>query len=277
MALVVATTQRSFPDEPVVILLVPGEETGGAVEMPWDEVTGVRAGGSAAGAAGQRGSGARAQPRLTPPVTVPDSIPSAGPPAHRVAEGPGVGPAGGERRVEGPPVSEGRPGRRLLGARLGDGRVWVRPGDAIAAAFAGRGRDTLSAAAHAALLDSVISARVTAFMQEMPPDSFAAARPPSWVTEIDGQKWGVDGSWIYLGGLKLPSAILALIPLPQGNFDANKRNAELQRIREDIMQAARRAESLEQFKKYVKETRERKDAEREARKNQRVKPDSIRT
>jgi hypothetical protein len=97
------------------------------------------------------------------------------------------------------------------------------------------------------------------------------------VTEIDGQKWGVDGAWIYLGGLKIPSAILALIPLPQGNYDANKRNAELQRIREDIMQAARRAESMEQFKRYVKETRERKDAEREARKNQRVKPDSIRT
>jgi hypothetical protein len=167
----------------------------------------------------------------------------------------------------------------LLGARLGDGRVWVRPGDAIAAAIAGARFDTLSPAAHARLLDSVIAARVTAFLREMPRDSFAAPPPPDWVTEIDGQKWGLDGSWIYLGGLKLPSAILALIPMPAGgtNFDANKRAQELQRIREDIMQAARRAQSLEEFRRYVKETRERKDAEREARKNQRVKPDSIRT
>jgi hypothetical protein len=166
----------------------------------------------------------------------------------------------------------------VLGARLGDGRLWVRPWDAIAAALAGRGRDTLDPLGNAALLDSVIEARVTAFLQALPPDSFAVPRQPSWVTEIDGKKWGIDGSWIYLGGLKIPSAILALIPLPEtGNYDAAKRAADLQRIRDDIMQAARRAESLEQFKRYVKETRERKDAEREAKKNQAVKPDSIKT
>jgi hypothetical protein len=170
-----------------------------------------------------------------------------------------------------------REGGRLLGARFGDGRLWVRPWDAIAAAIAGAGRDSLDAAGNAALMDSVISARVTAFLEELPPDSFAVAGQPSWVTEINGQKWGLDGSWIYLGGLKIPSAILALIQLPQGNYDQSKRAADLQRIREDIMFAARRAESAAQFKEFVKETRERKDAEREAKKNQRVKPDSIRT
>ena len=273
VVLVAVTVRRSFPSEPVIIVLVPD---GGAVEMPWGGAAAARQRGRPAGAAGQRGSGAAAQPAQAAPVVAPDTVVPAGPPDRRVAEGRGEGPPGGAERGEGPPGVV-REGGRLLGARLGDGRLWVRPWDAIAAAIASAGHDSLDAAANSALLDSVIEARVTAFLQAMPPDSFAIPRHPSWVTEINGKKWGMDGSWIYLGGLKLPSALLALIPFPQGNYDAAKQAADLQRIREDIMQAARRAETLEQFKRNVKETRERRDAEREAKKNQAVKPDSIKT
>jgi len=176
-------------------------------------------------------------------------------------------------------VGEG-PGRRRLGAEFGDGRVWVRPLDAIAAAItgAGDGTDTVDARTHVARIDSAIAARITAFLDTLSPDPMATpGLPREWVTEINGQKWGVDGSWIYLGNLKLPSAILALLPLPQGNYGLAQRDAELQRIRLDIMQSARRAESADQFRKYVEETRKRRDAEREAKKNQRTKPDSIRT
>jgi hypothetical protein len=270
VALVLVSTRRSFPVEPVLVVLVPEGASDGVVEMPWGGGPERRAGGPAGG----RAEGGPAVPQPTAPSVVPDTIRPAGPPARPGGEGPGQGPPGAEgRRAE----ETGRPGGRLLGARFGDGRLWVRPWDAIAAAIAGAGRDSLDAAGNAALMDSVISARVTAFLEELPPDSFAVAGQPSWVTEINGQKWGLDGSWIYLGGLKIPSAILALIPLPQGNYDQSKRAADLQRIREDIMFAARRAESAAQFKEFVKETRERKDAEREAKKNQRVKPDSIRT
>ena len=59
------------------------------------------------------------------------------------------------------------------------------------------------------------------------------------------------------------------------NSQIAQQEAELQRIRLDIIQSARRAESAEQFKKYVEETRKRRDAEREARKNQKIKPDSV--
>ena len=182
----------------------------------------------------------------------------------------------------GPPVLPGAgaptgEGRRRLGAALGDGRVWVRPWDAIAAAIAGMGDDSADAGTHVARIDSAITARIMAFLDTLPPDSMAIAVPQPWVTEIGGQKWGIDEGWIYLGNLKLPSAILALLPLPQGNYEQAQKAAAMQRIRLDILQAARRAESAAQFRKYVEETRQRRDAEREARRNQRIKPDSIKT
>jgi hypothetical protein len=280
VALVVMAMRRTFPGEPIIIVLDGGGATHGVVEMDWEAVTAGRQDGRRDRAV--TGGHGRSQ-AVEPPVVAPaesdrrveEAVVAVGPPsgAER-GEGP-PGAAGG--RDVGPPREEERPGARRLGARFGDGRLWVRPWDAIAAAVAGVGRDSLDAAANAALLDSVIEARVTAFLLALPPDSFAIPRQPTWVTEINGQKWGLDGSWIYLGGLKLPSAILALIPLPQGNYDAAKRAADLQRVREDIMQAARRAESAEQFRKFVNETRARRDAEREAKKNQGVKPDSIRT
>jgi hypothetical protein len=185
------------------------------------------------------------------------------------APGPGLVPPTGW-------VGEG-PGRRRLGPGYGDGRIWVRPLDAIAAAIAGMGDDSTDAKSHVARIDSAIAARIAAFLDTLGPDPMATPAPKPWVTEVGGQKWGIDQGWIYLGNLKLPSAILALLPLPQGNYELAQEEAELQRIRVDIIQSARRAESAEQFKKYVQETRKRRDAEREARKNQQTKPDSIKT
>jgi len=168
------------------------------------------------------------------------------------------------------------PGRRILGAEFGDGRVWVRPWDAIAAAIAGAGDETADTSTHIARIDSAINARITAFLDTLSPDSMAIAMPPSWVADIGGQKWGIDQGWIYLGNLKLPTALLALLPLPQGNYEEAQHAAELQRIRADIIQAARRAESAAEFRKYVEETRKRRDAEREERRRQQqAKPDSI--
>jgi len=223
--------------------------------------------GPAAGAGAQRGpeptpAPGAAEPGGGMPLRIqPDSAP-----------GPGVvAPTRG--------LGEG-PGRRRLGPAYGDGRVWVRPLDAIAAAMVGSGdgSDTVDARTHVARIDSAIAARIAAFLDTLGPDPMGTPSPArQWVTEINGHKWGLDGSWIYLGNLKLPSAILALIPLPQGNYELAQRDAELQRIRLDIMQSARRAESAEQFKKYVEETRKRRDAERDAKRNQKVPPDSIKT
>lgn len=151
----------------------------------------------------------------------------------------------------------GREGR--IGTGYGTGRLWVGP-------LEGRlGLVTPSEdrSVHAARVDSAVRAKLLAFIDTIPADSFATPDVKPWVTEINGQKWGVDGSWVYLGGLKLPTMLLALLPLPQGNYEAARQAAELQRIREQIIRAAWQAETNADFRRYVKAIRERKDRERE--------------
>ncbi len=155
---------------------------------------------------------------------------------------------------------------RLLRPSYGDGRLWVPPIDILAL-----GRELPAAPAGGAegphtvaQLDSTVTSRLRAFLDTMPRDSFAPPAAPQWTTEINGKTWGLDGKWIYLGGLKLPAALLALLPFPQGNIDQSRAAMELMRMREDILQAAQRAQTAAEFRKYVKELRARKDQEREA-------------
>ena len=100
----------------------------------------------------------------------------------------------------------------------------------------------------------------------MPPDSFAVGGMPSWVTEKNGKKWGIDGSWIYLGDVKIPSALMALLgllPIPQGNYELAKQERELGAVREQIMRQAQQVETTTDIRRYIREIRERKDRERE--------------
>lgn len=170
------------------------------------------------------------------------------------------------------------PARRRLGPAYGDGRLWVPPIDVVAlgrvlptAPGGGGGGVTPGPRA----LDSIVTRRLMAFLDTMPPDSFALPEAPKWTTEINGKTWGIDGRWIYLGDLKLPAALLALLPIPEGgyNYDQARAARDLQRMREDIMQAAQRAATTEEFNRYVKELRERKDREREEKR--RVRRDTI--
>jgi len=150
-----------------------------------------------------------------------------------------------------------------IGVSRGSGNLWVRPLEGRIGVI-GPSPDI---ATHVARVDAAIRAKIMAFIDTMPIDSFAT--PPMvtpWVTESeDGKTWGVDPAWIYLGDFKIPSALLALIPMPQGNIDLARQEGELMRIREEIMFAARQAQNNEEFRHFVKEIRKRKDAEREER------------
>ena len=91
-------------------------------------------------------------------------------------------------------------------------------------------------------------------------------RLPSWTTDVTGKKFGIDSSGIYVAGVKIPTPVLAMLGnmLPQGDFDASLRARQLADMRADILQAARRTETLRLFKQYVSELRARKQAERDA-------------
>jgi hypothetical protein len=126
----------------------------------------------------------------------------------------------------------------------------------------------------AELLDSVVTAVVQAYL-----DSIANAPAskdtglPSWTTEIAGKKFGIDSKNIYIAGLKIPAAVLALLPLSGGgNIDQNRAYNRLMDLRQDLLYAARRAETMEEFKQIIREIRERKERERELERNQRTAP-----
>jgi len=73
-----------------------------------------------------------------------------------------------------------------------------------------------------------------------------------------------------VAGIKIPTAALALIGglLPPGNYDEAVRQRRLADMRADLMQAAARTQNLEQFRRYVRELRARKQAERDAQRRQ---------
>jgi hypothetical protein len=158
---------------------------------------------------------------------------------------------------------------RRIGPSFGEGRVWVRPLEAELGVVG----TSPSVAEHVARVDSALRARILAFIDSMPRDSFAPAAAPKWTVRTEGgETWGVDSKWIYLGDFKLPAALLALIPFPQGNYYEAKAEAELQRIRADIIRAARAAENAEDFRHYVEQVRKRKQAERDAERARRAAP-----
>jgi hypothetical protein len=206
-------------------------------------------------------------PEITPPARAASPAPPvpAPPPGPVIAAEP-VPPAAGSANV--PPARDSVvvDTRRRLAPAYGDGRLWVRVGEddeATAGALAARG--AFDVAGHVAMVDSAMAARIRTWLDTVPADSFATRPAPKWTTEIAGQTWGVDGQWIHLGPIKIPTAVLAALPIPSGNYDEAKRAELLRYMRQDILQAAMRAKTTEDFNRYVKELRERNDVERAAR------------
>ena len=99
-------------------------------------------------------------------------------------------------------------------------------------------------------------------------------RRPAWVVggTPDKPAWGIDSAYIHIAGIKIPTMALALLGnlLPQGNFDEDRRARQLQSMREDLLRAADRAQTFQQFRRYVRELRERKQAERDAEERRRA-------
>jgi hypothetical protein len=156
----------------------------------------------------------------------------------------------------------------LIGPGLADGRLWVRPLPLPPRDLAKR-----LSKSHTELVDSAVTAIVQGYLDSIANEPSASAQAlPSWTKEIAGKKFGIDSKNIYIAGLKIPAAVLALLPIPTGNVDQNRAYNHLMDLRADLQYAAQRAENLDEFKAMIRDMRVRKEREREFEQNQRTAP-----
>jgi hypothetical protein len=173
------------------------------------------------------------------------------------------------------PVYDPNASRVAPAPQVGDGRLWVSPRPGLPAPVADAlygdttGRNTQAIVRLKAMVDSL-----NQVLDQIQREN----RRPAWVVggTPDKPMWGIDSAYIHVAGIKIPTMALALLgnlfPRDQqmGNFDEAMRARQLQYMREDIMQAAARAQSFAQFRRYVRELRERKQAERDAEQRRRA-------
>jgi len=163
------------------------------------------------------------------------------------------------------PAYDPNAGKVAPAPQVGDGRLWVSPRPGLPAAVA----DALYGDTTARLNVAVTRLRAMVDSLNQVLDVIQRERQrPSWtIGGTPGKpEWGIDSAYIHVAGIKIPTMALALLGnlLPQGNFDESMRARQLQDMRDDLLHAAARAESFQQFRRYVRELRERKQAERDA-------------
>ncbi len=164
-----------------------------------------------------------------------------------------------------PPATAVAPER--IGPGFGDGQLWVRPLPLPPQELAQRLHNT-----GAQLADSVVKATIQAFLDSIAREPGAdRAELPAWSTEIAGKKFGIDKKYVTVAGLKIPAAVLALIPL-HGGTNESKAFDRTDELLTDLRYAANRSQTVDDFKKAISEMRKRKEAEHEFQKNQRSQP-----
>ncbi len=200
-----------------------------------------------------------------PADTAPPQAPPPPPPAPPVA------------RDSGPPVRRGADLSLFesLQPRVGDGLAWVPPRPALPAEVADAlygthdHQDSVAVQRLRAMVDS---------LNEILTEEQRERRKPVWTTTVAGTTFGIDSQYIHVAGIKIPTAALALLPirLPEGNYGEQLRARQLQEMREDLLRSAARAETYQDFKRYVRELRARRQEARDAEQRQRgEKPDTV--
>jgi hypothetical protein len=211
--------------------------------------------------AGERGRGAAPTP--APPRPEPEA-PVVMPERPRQLETEARADTGAAPATSRRPALIGR-----IGPGLAEGRLWVRPLPLPPKELAER----LTQQRHVELVDSAVNAIVQAYLDSIAADPASrTAGLPSWTTNVAGTKFGLDSSSIYIAGLKIPAAVLALLPIPAGNIDQNRAYNHLMAMRADLQQAARRSQNLQEFKDMIRDMRLRKEREEEFERNQRTAP-----
>ncbi len=98
-------------------------------------------------------------------------------------------------------------------------------------------------------------------------------QPPRWTTSLGGQTVGLDAQWIHLGPIRIPTAILALLPIAMpGNPTQQEYTRKLDVMRQDLYIAAGRAQNYADFRAAVAQLRAEREAEQAFRDAQRRRP-----
>jgi uncharacterized membrane protein YwzB len=118
-------------------------------------------------------------------------------------------------------------------------------------------------------LDSALYATLRRHMDSVTANAYSPNKfeRGDWTFGKEGSKWGIDQKYIQLGRFKIPTALLALLPLNrmQGNPIAMERDRNAAYMRADIMYHAQAAMNEEQFRKAVAAIRDRKEREKRGR------------
>jgi hypothetical protein len=232
------------PRPPQFVVLMPPVEGPRAVELPFREAP--------PNVGEARAPARRPARRLPERPTVPElAIPQLEVPAA-------------DSSVARAPLPAARGPLARIGPDLGEGVLWVRPLPLPPRELAQRLRKS-----HTELVDSAVTATIQAFLDSV-------AREPQdpnaeWSGELAGKKFGLSGKYLTVAGLRIPAAVLALLPIGGGSnqLRAFDRTDELLA---DLRQAALRAETTEQFKEAIRDLRRQKDEQREFERNQRLPP-----
>lgn len=182
---------------------------------------------------------------LVAPTEVPSTLPPVPPPS--VSSGAISGEAGGSGGA-GAGLATG------IEPALPDPRIDLRP----------TGRHVPSSLTPAQRNDSAVKAIYMAYREaEVAAEANRGKSPRDWTMEHNGQKYGIDSQYVYLGKFKLPSAILAALPFNYGGVDGRRiiENRNASWIQNDIYSHSQGL-SEDDFRAAVKRIRERKDRER---------------
>jgi hypothetical protein len=244
---------------PSIAVIIPPAYEG----APGEQASSTRPGGAA-----KRG---RATGMTPPRAEEPAPLPA---PTPRVEEAapPAALPLVEQPVVPVEPAAGDTAGRRryYIGPAQGSGNLWIRPLPAAPREIA-----EALAKSHVQLVDSAVAAIVQAYVDSiLNAPAAPGAGPPSWTTQLFGKTFGIDSKYIYLGGLKIPSAVLALLPIKSGGATMEYSQAlRLSAIREDLAAAAQRAQTMEDFKRAVRELRAERERRHQLEVNQKKKPE----
>ena len=206
------------------------------------------------------GAGQSEQPARTAGIPAPVIPVPVAPPVDTGSAVLRVGAGGRDTTTlaaRGPRTGRGVRGVTNYTPQLGDGKLWV---DAVTGQ-----PSTASREIH---LDSAVAVRMQELADSMEknplPDANAnpyVSKP--WTFNVGGKTYGIDSKGIHLGDITIPTAVLAFLSTPQGNIDQARANQAFMAMRSDLLRAAARAQTMEDFREAVKEIRARKEKEHE--------------